>query len=126
MNLIPAAGQRWLYATPAGFETSRIVIGAVVTFAEHEPVVCCIVEQAAQRTPTGGIERVTIPFLPMTQSAFQQTVSGADGTAEVPEVFTRHYASWREDARGLSYFTVPFFGFLDKMIAHQMQEMIKS
>ena len=126
MSTKPAAGQRWRYATPEGFESSRIVVGAVVSFAEHEPVVCCIVEHAAQRTPAGGIERVTIPFLPMTHAAFQRTVSGEDGSGDVPEAFGRHYANWREDARGLSYFTVPFPGFLDQMIAHQMQEMIKS
>jgi len=120
----PAAGQRWRYNTPPGFESSRIVVGALITFSEHEPVVCCAVEHAAQRMPTGTLDRVTIPFLPMTQSAFLDTVTSQDGVGAVPEAFARHYASWREDLRGLSYFTVPFPGFMDKMIALQMQQLI--
>jgi hypothetical protein len=37
------AGERWIYRPPNSFEHSRIVVGAVVTFADGQPIVCCAV-----------------------------------------------------------------------------------
>ena len=49
------AGERWCYRTPAGFEQSRMVIGAVVSFASSEPIVCCAVLGAPRMLPDGSI-----------------------------------------------------------------------
>jgi len=119
-----AAGQRWTYRAPQGFESSRIVVGAVVSFAEHEPVVCCSVLGAPRRLPDGSIDVVTIPFLPMTEAAFRATVVGEDGRAEPIGEFEAAFADWRNDPRGLSMFTVQFEGELDRMIALQMAAIL--
>lgn len=119
-----AAGQRWTYVAPEGYETSRIVVGAVLTFAEHEPVVCFSVTGAPRRLPDGSHDIVTIPFIPMTEAAFRATIRDEDGDAEPMPEFTEAFAAWRTDQRGLSFFTVPFEGFLDRMIALQMAAIL--
>ena len=121
-----AAGQRWTYRTPEGFEASRIVVGAMLRFAEHEPVVCFSVVNAPRRLSDGSIDTVTIPFIPMTEAAFHATVTGADGQADEPlPEFEPAFTEWRDDPRGLSFFTVPFEGFLDRMIALQMAAILE-
>lgn len=119
-----AAGQRWTYCAPEGYEMSRLIVGAVLTFAGHEPVVCFSVTDAPRRLPDGGQDLVTIPFVPMTESAFRATAVAADGTAEPVPEFADAFAGWRNDVRGLSFFTVPFEGFLDRMIALQMAAIL--
>lgn len=119
-----AAGQQWTYRTPAGFETSRLVIGAIVSFQDHEPVVCCAVTDAPRRHADGHYEPVTIPFLPLTKAAFRATVGAPDAVAEPPPGFAEALSTWRDDPRGLSIFTVPFEGSLDRMIALQMAAII--
>jgi hypothetical protein len=64
-----------------------------------------------------------IPFLPMTEPAFMASVIALDGAAEPPESFAQKLQEWSDDPRGLSTFTVPFEGFLDRMIALQMAEI---
>lgn len=117
------AGESWTYHPPAGFETSRILIGAVLTFADREAIVCCAVTDAPRRNPDGSIETVTVPFLPMTATALAATVVSINGPAELPAGFADALNAWAEDPRGLSAFTVPFEGWLDHMIARQMAEI---
>jgi len=119
-----AAGQRWTYRTPAGFEASRLVIGAIVEFAGHEPVLCCLIEGAPRRRPDGSVDTVTIPFLPMTERAVRDSVVTHEGTSETGAAFAASLAEWQQDPRGMSAFTVPFEGFLDRMIALQMAEIV--
>ncbi|MEZ5774271.1 MAG: hypothetical protein R3D33_06100 [Hyphomicrobiaceae bacterium] len=119
-----AAGQRWSYRPPAGFGQSRLVIGAIVRFEGHEPVVCFMATAAPQKGTDGLYRPVTIPFIPMGEAAFRQTIVAADGAAAVDEAFLASYRHWKEDARGLSYFTVPFDGSLPRLIAHQMASLI--
>jgi hypothetical protein len=114
------AGESWTYNTPAGFETSRIVVGAVLSFEDREPIVCCAVTSAPRRNGDGSIEAVTVPFLPMTASALAATVQSEAGPATLPDAFAQALQDWVDDERGLSAFTVPFEGWLDHMIAHQM------
>ena len=73
--------------------------------------------------PDGRLERVTIPFLPMTVEALERTVTTIEGEAPVAPAFAAHFENWHEDERGLSYFTVPFEGSLDRMIALQMADI---
>lgn len=118
------AGQRWAYRAPDGFASSRIVIGAVVAFAGNDPVMCCMVIDAAVRQTNGTVAKTTIPFLPLTCDALEKTVVERDGEAEVDASFIDAYSSWRGDDRGLSVFSVPFEGRLDQLIARQMASII--
>lgn len=118
------AGQQWTYRAPDDFTLSRIVIGAVLTFNGHEPVICCAVTGAPRRQVDGSVDQVTIPFLPFSEQALRATVSDCDGRAEPPEDFAAGLADWSNDPRGLSVFTVAFDGFLDRMIARQMAAII--
>lgn len=118
------AGERWTYRAPEGFEHSRIVIGAVVTFAGREPIVCCAIPEAPRRLPDGRAESVTIPFLPMGATALAGTVVARDGHGELPEGFASAFESWQTDPRGLTVFTVPFEGSLDTLIARQMANIV--
>ena len=119
-----AAGQYWTYRAPEGFEASRIVIGALVSFADGQRIVCCLVTGAPRRLPDNTVDTVTIPFLPMSEQAFLDTVVSPDGEAAVDETFATAFEQWQEDGRGLSVFTVPFEGFLDRMIALQMAAIV--
>lgn len=124
MTVTFEAGQQWTYDAPEGFDRSRIVIGAVLTFAGHEPVVCCAVTDAPRRLADGRVDRVTIPFLPVSEAALRASVVLCDGRAEPPGGFAAGLDDWRRDPRGLSVFTVAFDGFLDRMIARQMAAII--
>ena len=117
-------GERWTYRAPAGFEQSRIIIGAIVTFAGREPIVCCAVPGAPRRRPDGSTEAVTIPFLPMSAAALAESVVARDGTAELPAEFAPAFENWQADPRGLSVFTVPFAGSLETLIAKQMADIV--
>lgn len=120
----PATRQSWTYAAPAGFEDSRLVVGAIVTFDGWERIVCCSVTGAPRRLACGTTERVTIPFLPLSEKAFRATVSALDGESDPPESFAAALAEWSADGRGLSVFTVPFDGTLDRLIARQMAAIV--
>jgi hypothetical protein len=119
-----AAGQRWTYRTPDGFEASRIVIGAIVRFDDHAPILCCTVTAAPRRCPDGSVDAATIPFLPMSEAALRESVAALDGEGVVDDGFAAALADWQNDPRGLSAFTVPFEGFLDRMIALQMAAIV--
>lgn len=119
-----AAGQCWAYRAPAGFEGSRLIIGAVAVFPDSPPVLCCSAIGAPRRLPDGSVDTCTIPFLPMTESAVAASVTALDGAAEPPAHFLEALELWQDDPRGLTTFTVPFEGFLDRMIALQMAEIV--
>lgn len=119
-----AAGQQWTYNAPAGHEASRIVIGAVATCGDGRNIICFSVSNAPRIGPTGDVEVVTIPFVPMTRDAFEKTVIEQDGEADPPKEFSDALQGWSADARGLSIFTVPFEGYLDRMIALQMAAIV--
>jgi hypothetical protein len=119
------AGERWTYRAPRGFEASRIIIGAIVSFADHEPIICCAVQGAPRQMPNGKIDSVTIPFLPMSASALTASVTDKDGEGDVPPSFAAAFETWQDDPRVLSIFTVPFEGRLDSLIARQMAAGMK-
>ena len=118
------AGQQWIYRPPAGYEHSRIVVGAVVDFADRESIVCCAVTAAPHRLPDGRLDTITIPFLPITSRALSRSVMAPDGSGALPADFVTAFRAWREDPRGLSAFTVPFEGLLERLIALQMAEIV--
>lgn len=118
------SGQQWTYRAPEGFEGSRIVVGAVLTFSGHEPVVCCAVTDAPSRLVDGSLARITIPFLPLSEAALRSSVVACSGRTDPPVGFAEGLAVWSKDPRGLSVFTVPFDGFLDRLIARQMAAIV--
>lgn len=119
------AGQQWAYAAPEDIAGSRIVIGAIVEFSSGAVIACCAVTGALQKTAEGGSEQVTIPFLPISREALAQTVTRLDGIGGLPDAFATELESWRNDPRGASYFTVPFEGSLERMIARQMAALVE-
>jgi len=117
------AGQCWTYRAPEGYESSRLIIGAIVTFERDRSIICCAVTGAPRRYKDGHIDPVLIPFLPMTEQALRASVTGFEGLAELPSAFAEKLDEWSNDPRGLTTFTVAFEGFLDRMIAMQMAEI---
>lgn len=111
-----AVGQSWVYEAPRGFEKSRIIIGAILTFATHEPVICTAVTQAPMLDANGNVQPLTIPFLPFSKTAFDQTVVDIDGSAKLPEDFKSHYTSWKNHQNGLGFIDIPFKGLLRTMV----------
>jgi hypothetical protein len=118
------AGDCWSYRAPAGFESSRIVIGAVLLFADQPTIVCVGVIGAPKKLPDGSLRASDIPLIPMTEHAVAASVVSFMGQAEPPTDFGAAFAAWHEDDRGLTVFTVPFDGLLDRMIALQMAEIV--
>ncbi|MGD9802195.1 MAG: hypothetical protein AB7E81_16075 [Hyphomicrobiaceae bacterium] len=119
-----AAGQQWAYAAPPEIPDSRIVIGAILEFGGGRVIACCTVTAALQSGAGGAAERIAIPFLPMSREALAQTVTQLDGTGVLPAAFADELESWSNDPRGVSYFTVPFEGSLERMIALQMASLV--
>lgn len=117
-----AAGQRWTYRTAPGLESSRLIIGAVATFS-YGRIYCCSIAYAGRTGADGGIERVHIPFLTLTEYALAHTVVALDGTDQLPDSFAARLQEWSEDPRGMSTFTVPFDGFLDHLISEQVAHL---
>jgi len=115
-----AAGQRWAYRSPEGFEDSRIVIGAIVKFEGRSSIICCSVNGAPRQTPNGSSEKTDIPFIALSEPAFIESVTAEDGTGELAPEFLEALQAWADDPRGLTSFTVPFDGFLDRIISQQM------
>ncbi len=109
-------GQSWIYEAPKGFEESRIIIGAILTFAGHEPVICAAVTGAPMKNETGDVHPLTIPFLPFSKTAFDQTVKSYDGMKELPASFRENYKSWKTDQKGLGFINIPFKGLLRNMV----------
>ena len=109
-------GQSWTYEAPKGFEQSRIIIGAILTFAHHEPVICASVTDAPMRADSGDLQPLTIPFLPFSETAFKQTILAADGQAELPASFSANYKSWKTDQKGLGFINIPFKRLLRDMV----------
>jgi hypothetical protein len=124
MSVAFVPGEAWRYVAPRGFEESRIIVGAVLTFPSGEDVVCCAVTDAPRRHADGRVDRTTIPFIPFTASALAATVVERVGAVELPETFAAGLAQWQGDDRGLSVFTVPFEGYLDRLIARQMAAIL--
>ena len=118
------AGTSWIYRAPRGFDASRLIIGAHLTFSAHEPVLCCAVTGAPVRQKDETSQPGTIAFLPLTLEAFEKTIVAQDGYATLPAAFKSSLETWRNDPRGLTYFTVPFEGRLEQMIARQMAQIV--
>jgi hypothetical protein len=114
-----AAGQSWKYRAPQGYEDSRIVVGAIVHFEKGESVVCCSVHNVPRKVNGSSSETITLPFLPLTESAFRSSISEKDGVGELAGSFAQRLLTWAEDANGMVAFKVPFSGNLEQMVELQ-------
>lgn len=115
------AGQSWAYRAPEGFESSRVVIGAIVHYEERESIVCFSVYNAPRGRGAAPHETTIIPFVPMAESAFAATVTSLDhDNVELPDAFATQLQAWANDDRGLAVFTVPFLGYVNQMMSMQM------
>ncbi|MEL6372522.1 MAG: hypothetical protein AAFR04_00970 [Pseudomonadota bacterium] len=122
-----AAGQTWHYRAHDHNARSVIVIGAIVRFEERAPIVCCAVLNAPDRGQDGKAQATTIPFLPLAYDAAAQTLTEPSAQEfDLPEGFVPALQAWQEDARGLTCYTVPFDGRLDRMIALQMASIVET
>ena len=114
------AGQRWIYRAAPGLDGSRLILGAILTF-EGGRIYCCSITHAGRQLADGGLERVHIAFLPLTEAALLDTVIALDGTGNLPPSFAARLQDWTDDPRGMSTFTVPFDGYLDHLISLQVE-----
>lgn len=119
-----AAGQSWRFRSHDGETASRLVIGAILAFETAERVVCVSMITPEQAATEPEERPGTIAFLPLSEAAFRATVTEIDGTGEPADGFSAEFEIWRGDPRGLSVFTVPFDGSLDRLIARQMEAIV--
>lgn len=119
-----AAGQCWQFDTSHGFDDARIIIGALVTPQQGERIICFTVTRAPTTLDGGIASDAMISFIPMTESAFRQTITEPDGSASPPPEFSDELQAWQSDERGLTIFTVPFDGCLDRLLARQAASVI--
>jgi hypothetical protein len=117
------AGSTWTYRHVPGFEDSRLVIGALVRFEAGRDIACVSITGAPQRDHDGALVARDIPLLPMTVEALRATVVAQASPVAVPAGFADAFEAWQDDARGSTFFTVPFEGHLDRMIARQMADL---
>lgn len=118
-----AAGQQWRFHTPPGYEAARLIIGAILHFEDRDSVACVSITAAPQRQADGTVAAAPITLLPLTLGALAETVTTPDGEGTPPPEFADVLTRWSADERGLGYFTVPFDGHLDRMIARQMSAL---
>ena len=118
------AGQVWSLRSAEAEEAgagiddgARIVVGAIVEFGSRGRVICCAASTAG--------EAIAVPFIPLSQDAFSQTVGRAMGRADLPDAFFDEFDAWMADETGKRVFEVPFEGSLDRMIALQMAKIAK-
>ena len=118
------AGQNWRFHAPQGFEDARIIIGAIVTPTVGDSIVCFSVSRAPCTGAGGVLTDAMISLIPMSATAFRATVVELDGTAALPSEFSDELSAWQNDPRGLTVFTVPFDGCLDRLLTNQAASLI--
>ena len=116
-----AIGQSWTYPVPEGFESSRIVVGAIEGEGE-QTIICVSVTDVPVPHPDGGIGRTTIAFMPFTSQALDATVIGQDGDLTVPDGFEEAHGEWLEDPEGQRCFDVPFPVILSKLFQQMLDQ----
>jgi hypothetical protein len=115
-----AAGQCWAFRSPEGYDHARLIIGAILRFDGQDDVACVSITAAPQRRADGSRGPAPILLLPLTLAALAATVTDYAGEALPPAGFANAFAAWHDDDRGVTFFTVPFDGHLDRLIARQM------
>ena len=96
------AGQSWIYRPPQGFEASRLIVGSIVTFKDDVNIACCSVVDAPRHAGAKAADAATVPFLPMTETAFRASIVQArrdgkltSGVRKQTQSMDRRYARGR-------------------------------
>ncbi len=109
-------GQSWSYETIPGFETSRILIGAIEEVPEVGQVICITLTNAPMPKPDGSApDAATIPFIPFARDAIDQSVIKLDGDEKLPEHFDELRAGWMEETQGEDFLPISVPVFLDML-----------
>ncbi len=109
-------GQSWSYETTPGFESSRILIGAIEEIAEVGEVICITLTNAPMPRPDGSTpDMATIPFIPFARDAIDQSVKKLDGNDPLPENFEALHADWLKETEGDEFLPISVPVFLDML-----------
>ncbi len=117
-----AVGQSWTFSAPKGFESSRIVIGAIEPVDGHEPIICISIIGVIVPLANGKIEKSTIDFMPFSKKALDETVINFEGKIEIPSGFSSGYLKWKSDPDGLGFFNVPFSSLIAQLTEAMTQD----
>ena len=117
-----APGQCWTYKTISGFDSSRIIVGAVEFLPDEGDIVCITVTDAPVPTARGGpIEAHTMPFIPFSAEALAGSVVEQLEDVPIPDEFPPMYESWMEDTGGSEFLTITLRTFFE-LLADGMKE----
>lgn len=109
-------GQSWSYETLPGFETSRILIGAIEDIPEVGEIICISLTNAPMPRPDGSApDMATIPFIPFAREAIDQSVKKLDGDEPLPDHFDELHADWLKETKGEEFMPIPVPLFLDML-----------
>ena len=109
-------GQSWSYETMPGFESSRILIGAIEEVPEVGEVICITLTNAPMPKPDGSApDMATIPFIPFARDAIDQSVKMLDGNDPLPDHFDDLHADWMSETEGEEFLPVSVPVFLDML-----------
>jgi len=112
-------GQSWAYETMTGFENSRILIGSIEDNPEAEEEIICITLTNAPmpRPDSSAPDMATIPFIPFSRDAIDQSVKKLDGDEKLPDHFDDLHADWMKDTEGDEFLSISVPVFLDMLIS---------
>lgn len=113
-----AVGQCWSYDTRPGFESSRIVIGAIEENADVGEVICVTLIDVPLMLHKGEeAGPATIDFVPFSRQAIDSSVRSLLGNEPPSAEFAGHHENWKEETEGDDYLTIPVTVFLDILAA---------
>lgn len=113
-----AVGQSWRYGASFGFESSRIVIGAIVPQEDVGEVVCVMLVDVPLPPHAGGLPQpTTIDFVPFAREAIDASVTELAGDVSLPPLFAELLDSWQEETAGDDFLTISVPVFLDILAA---------
>ena len=110
-----AVGQCWRYHTLENFEESRIIIGHIEPFENVGAIICISITHAPIPRQNGQFLKATIPFMPFSHEAMEQTVTELDSTEDIPQDFNAAYENWKNDPDGFGFLQVPFMVLLTQI-----------
>ncbi|MEM7621101.1 MAG: hypothetical protein AAF228_11690 [Pseudomonadota bacterium] len=115
MDINFAVGQCWRYQTLANFEESRIIVGHIEPFENVGEIICISVTHAPIPRQNGNFLQATIPFMPFSRQAIEQTVTELDTITDVPPDFNAGFENWKNDPDGFGFLQVPFMVLLTQI-----------
>lgn len=116
MSTAFAVGQSWLYPALEDFEESRIIVGHIEPVENEQDIICVAITHAPIPRQNGSFMKATIPFMPFSQAAMEQTVTELENASvPLPEEFAAGYEKWKADPDGLGFLQIPFMVLLGQI-----------